>query len=158
MSDDAFMAAALAVGERARAGGNMPVGAVVVCDGRIVGEGPNLVLTETDPSAHAEIVAIRRAARALGQVDLSACTLYTTVEPCAMCTWSIVVARIPRLVVGVRHEAIGRPDMGRYSVEGLLDLTGRSLELVTGVRAAECEAAFGPWFREKGLDFFGFRR
>ena len=140
-----YMDRAMALATQAMNEGNRPAGCVIVKDGKVVGEGRNLVNTEVDPTAHGEIVAIRRTALALGTVDLSGCTLYTSMEPCAMCCWAMIDAKIPRLVLGCRHAQLERKDIGRYSVEALVAMTGRRLEIITGVRAAECEAQRRSW-------------
>lgn len=125
--------------------GNRPAGCVIVRNGEVVGEGRNLVHSDFDPTAHGEIVAIRRVAASLRNVDLSGCTLYTSMEPCPMCCWAMIDAKVDRLVLGCRHAALGRKDIGTYSVEALVAMTGRPLEIVTGVRAAECEALRRSW-------------
>ncbi|SFF37599.1 tRNA(adenine34) deaminase [Fontimonas thermophila] len=91
---------ALLLAHRAQAAGEVPVGAVVVHDGRIVGEGWNRPIGTCDPSAHAELVALRAAARRLGNYRLTGTTLYVTLEPCVMCAGAIVHARVARLVFG----------------------------------------------------------
>lgn len=140
-----FMDHAMALATQAMNEGNRPAGSVIVKDGKIVGEGRNLVYTELDPTAHGEIVAIRRVALALGTVDLTGCTLYTSMEPCPMCCWAIIDAKIPRLVLGCRHAGLKRKDIGTYSVEALVAMTGRPLEIITGVREKECEALRKSW-------------
>jgi tRNA(adenine34) deaminase len=140
-----FMDRAMALATQAMEEGNRPAGSVIVRDGKIIGEGRNLVYTECDPTAHGEIVAIRRTAAHLKTVDLSGATLYTSMEPCPMCCWAIIDARISRLVLGCRHAALGRKDIGTYSVEALLAMTARPLEIVTGVRDKECEALRRSW-------------
>lgn len=140
-----FMARAMELATQAMNEGNRPAGSVIVKDGNIVGEGRNLVYTETDPTAHGEVVAIRRTALNLGSVDLSGCTLYTSLEPCPMCCWAMIDAKVTRLVLGCRHAALGRKDIGSYSVEALVAMTGRPLEIVTGVLAKECEALRRSW-------------
>jgi tRNA(Arg) A34 adenosine deaminase TadA len=102
-----------------------------------------------DPTAHAEMVAIREAARRLGTPDLSGCTIYTSMEPCPMCCWAIIESGIGRLVMGGRLVGIGRRDMGRYSTEAMLELVARPLELVTGIRARECEELRMAWAAER---------
>lgn len=101
-SDHAWMRHALALAERAqREDDEIPVGAVVVdADGNVVGEGWNRNIAECDPSAHAEIVAMRRAGAAIGNHRLIGCTLYVTLEPCAMCAMAMVHARVARVVFG----------------------------------------------------------
>ena len=140
-----FMDRAMALAAQAMSEGNRPAGCVIVKDGKVVGEGRNLVHTEVDPTAHGEIVAIRRTASSLGTVDLSGCTLYTSMEPCAMCCWAMIDAKISRLVLGCRHAQLQRKDIGTYSVEALVAMTGRALEIITGVRAKECEEQRRSW-------------
>jgi len=140
-----FMDRAMALAKKAMDEGNRPAGSVIVRDGQIVGEGRNLVYTEFDPTAHGEVVAIRRTALALKTVELSGCTLYTSMEPCPMCCWAIIDAKISRLVLGCRHAGLKRKDLGTYTVEALVAMTGRPLEIVTGVRERECEDLRRSW-------------
>jgi len=140
-----WMERAMALAQQAMDEGNRPAGSVITRDGKFVGEGRNLVHTSTDPTAHGEVVAIRNTAAGLGTVDLSGCTLYTSMEPCPMCCWAIIDAKISRLVLGCRHAALGRKDIGTYRVEALVAMTGRPLEIVTGVLADECEAQRRSW-------------
>ena len=142
---DAYMERAMALAKQSIDDGNRPAGCVIVKDGRIVGEGRNLVHSEMDPTAHGEIVAIRRTALSLGTVDLSGCTLYTSMEPCPMCCWAMIDAKVARLVLGCRHAALNRKDIGTYSVEALVAMTGRPLEIVTDVLAKECEQLRRSW-------------
>jgi tRNA(adenine34) deaminase len=102
-----WMEQALALAREAQARGEVPVGAVVVSDGAIVGRGGNAPIAATDPTAHAEIAALREAARALGNYRLPNCDLYVTIEPCAMCAGAILHARIRRLVFGARDPKTG---------------------------------------------------
>ena len=108
-SDDAWMALALELGERAaREDDEIPVGAIVVGpQGQLLGEGWNRNISESDPSAHAEIVAMRAAGRALGNHRLVGCTLYVTLEPCAMCAMAAVHARLARVVFGASDPKTG---------------------------------------------------
>jgi tRNA(adenine34) deaminase len=101
------MGLALEEAERAQALGEVPVGAVLVRGGEVLGVGHNLTQTVNDPSAHAEMIAIRRAAERLGHWRLLECTLYVTLEPCAMCAGAIVLARLPRLVYGAPDPKAG---------------------------------------------------
>lgn len=105
--DRIFMADALALAEQARDAGEVPVGAVVVLDGDIIGRGYNRTIDLRDPCAHAEILAIREAARAVGNHRLTGARLYATLEPCAMCAGAIAHARIAHLVFGARDERFG---------------------------------------------------
>ena len=145
-----FMGIALDLARKAAAEGNRPVGSIIVDPrGTIVGQGTNRVFTDFDPTAHGETLAIRDACGRLQALDLSACTLYSSLEPCPMCCWAIIDAKIGTLVLGGRHAALGRTDVGRYSVESFLEFTGRSLQLVTGVRANESEDMRRAWNAER---------
>src|SRR5438132_11732277 len=105
--DATFMAEALAEARKAAEEGEVPIGAVVVADGRVVGRGRNARERLNDPTAHAEILALQEAARALGRWRLSGATVYATLEPCPMCAGALVNARIERLVYGVRDPKAG---------------------------------------------------
>src|SRR6185503_1519638 len=105
--DEEFMRQALAEAEAARLDGEVPVGAVVVIDGKIRGRGHNAVITENDPTAHAEIVALREAAKATRNYRLNGAVLYSTIEPCAMCAGAIVHSRVARLVYGTEDPKTG---------------------------------------------------
>jgi len=107
MSDEAFMKQALDLAREAQATGEVPVGAVVVKDGVVVGRGYNRPISSHDPSAHAEMVALRDAAARLGNYRLSGCDLFVTLEPCVMCAGAILHARIGRLVFGARDTKTG---------------------------------------------------
>ena len=125
--------------------GNRPAGCVITRDGKVIAEGRNTVYSDIDPTAHGEVVAIRRAALNVKSVDLSGATLYTSMEPCPMCCWAMIDAKVSTLVLGCRHAQMGRKDIGTYSVDALIKLTGRKLEVVTGVMAKECEAQRKSW-------------
>jgi tRNA(adenine34) deaminase len=101
------MEEALRSAQRALEGGEVPVGAVVICDGRIVGRGWNRTLTDNDPTAHAEIIALREAGKNLANYRLPGCELFATIEPCAMCAGALVHARIRRLVYGADDPKAG---------------------------------------------------
>jgi tRNA(adenine34) deaminase len=105
--DVAMMREALQLAVRAAVQGEVPVGALVVKDGQVIGRGYNAPIVSNDPSAHAEIRALRDAARALGNYRLGDCTLYVTLEPCAMCAGAIMHARIARLVYGAADPKTG---------------------------------------------------
>lgn len=151
-SNDHFMDEALAEGRKAEAAGNRPTGAVVVRDGEIIGRGHNTVVSGGDPLAHAEIEAIRGVCDRLGAAALVGATIYCTMESCPMCLWAIRVAGIARLVLGGRHAAIGRSDLADYAAEKLLAMTGNPIEMVTGVRQAECEAVRMDWNIANGAE------
>ena len=105
--DEHFMREAIIEAEAARRDGEVPVGAIVVVDGAICGRGRNEVIRKSDPTAHAEIMAMREAARAISNYRLTGATLYSTIEPCAMCAGAIVHARIERLVYGASDPKAG---------------------------------------------------
>jgi tRNA(Arg) A34 adenosine deaminase TadA len=107
MTPEAFMRAALELAREARAAGEVPVGAVVVKDGEIVGRGYNHPISAQDPTAHAEIVALRDASRHLGNYRLGGCELYVTLEPCAMCSGAIVHGRLDRLIYAAADPKTG---------------------------------------------------
>jgi tRNA(adenine34) deaminase len=107
LSDETFMRAALELARQAAGAGEVPVGAVVVRDGVILGRGYNQPVGSHDPTAHAEILALRDAARQLGNYRLGECDLYVTLEPCAMCSGAIMHARIGRLVFGAADPKTG---------------------------------------------------
>jgi tRNA(adenine34) deaminase len=153
-----FMGICLELSRQAAAQGNRPLGSLIVDkNGEIVAQGGNQVYSDVDPTAHGEMVVIRKASANLNTVDLSGCTLYTAMEPCPMCCWAIVEANVSRLVLGGRHAGIGRKDIGGYAVEVLLKLTGREIELVTGVRARECEEMRLEWIAERAKRGLGPR-
>ena len=139
------MERAMALAQQSIDDGNRPAGCVITREGKVIAEGRNVVYSDIDPTAHGEIVAIRRAALSLKSVDLSGCTLYTSMEPCPMCCWAMIDAKVSRLVMGCRHAQLGRRDIGTYSVEAFVAMTGRPLEIVTGVLAKECEAQRKSW-------------
>ena len=107
MSDEAFMAQALELAREAHGLGEVPVGAVVVKEGAVIGCGYNRPISSHDPSAHAEMVALRDAASRLGNYRLAGCELFVTLEPCVMCAGAIMHARIDRLVFGARDPKTG---------------------------------------------------
>ena len=107
MTDEDWMAEALTLAREATSRGEVPVGAIVVCNERIVGRGGNAPIAASDPTAHAEIAALREAGATLGNYRLPGCTLYVTLEPCAMCAGAILQARLARLVYGARDPKTG---------------------------------------------------
>jgi tRNA(adenine34) deaminase len=127
--------------------GEVPVGAVIVRNGGLIATGHNLTHTLQDPSAHAEMVAIRRAAEVVGHWRLLDCTLYVTLEPCAMCAGAIVLARLPRLVYGAADPKAGMCG----SLEDLVrdPRLNHRVELVTGVLEAECGEVLRAFFRAR---------
>ncbi len=141
--DDFYMAAAIAEAERASQTGDVPVGAVVVVDGRIVGSGHNRREELGDPTAHAEIEALRAAARALGGWHVEG-TLYVTQEPCPMCAGALVNARVRRLVFGCDNPKAGAVRT-LYSIPTDVRLNHR-MEVTGGVLADECAALLRTFF------------
>jgi tRNA(adenine34) deaminase len=142
-----FMRAALALAEEGRRAGEVPVGAVVVADGVIVGRGFNAPISRRDPTGHAEIAALRAAAGALGNYRLPDCDLYVTLEPCAMCAGAILHARIRRLVFGARDPKTG-------ACGSVLDLfadtrINHHTAVTGGVLADECGAVLSEFFAAK---------
>lgn len=133
--------------------GGRPTYVLIVKNGTIVGEGINTVVADNNPSAHAEVNAIRDACSKLHTLDLSGSTLYSTMEPCPLCFSAIILeAKIKRLVLGARHarERVGRKDLGDYSVESFLAWTKHyDVEVVTGVREGECENLRLAWLRSQ---------
>ena len=144
-----YMQLAFEDARRAYAAGNRPVAALIVRDDAIIGRGCNTVYADHDPSAHAEVAAIRVACRDLKTLELTGATLYCTLEPCPMCLWMILESKIGRLVLGARHAALKRTDTGDYSVETFLALTRRRLDLVTGLLEQECVDLRLKWMREQ---------
>ncbi len=150
MNHQDYMQIAFADARRAYAAGNRPVASIIVRDDAIIGSGRNSVYADRDPSAHAEVAAIRAACRKLDTLELAGATLYSTLEPCPMCLWMILEAKIGRVVLGARHAALKRQDTGDYSVETFLALTRRPLEIVTGVLEHECVDLRLRWMQEQG--------
>jgi tRNA(Arg) A34 adenosine deaminase TadA len=135
---DYFMDQAITLGYASMEEGNGPAGCVIVREGRVLGEGRNLVETSADPTAHSEMVAIRNVAASLKTTCLSGVTLYTTMEPCPMCGWAILNAGITTVVLGARLASFRSSALGSYSLEALTAMTGRKLEIITGIREKEC--------------------
>jgi tRNA(adenine34) deaminase len=145
--DAAMMREALQLAARAGVQGEVPVGAVVVKDGEIVGRGYNSPILSGDPTAHAEIRALREAASALGNYRLGGCTLYVTLEPCAMCAGAIMHARLARLVYGAADPKTGACG----SVVDLLAETrlNHHTEVAGGVLAAEASKQLSDFFASR---------
>ena len=142
-----FMADAIAQARRGEAEGEVPVGAIAVADGQIVGAGHNQPIGLGDPTAHAEILAIRAAASTLKTYRLTAVSMYVTLEPCVMCVGAMVNARVARVVYGARDEKAGALgsvyDIGR---DGRLN---HRLEVVGGVMEPECAEIMREFFRAR---------
>jgi tRNA(adenine34) deaminase len=144
-SDELFMEEALRAAQRALEAGEVPVGAVVVCEGKIVGRGGNRNLADSDPSAHAEIVALRQAGAAVGNHRLEGCELFATIEPCAMCAGAVVHARLKRLVYGADDPKAG----AIRSVMQVLNHPSMNhrVEVRSGVLAGRCAELLQSFFR-----------
>jgi len=147
VTDAAYMRMALEEARRAASQGEVPVGAVVVFGEQIIGRGGNRNIAENDPTAHAEVVALRQAAARLGNYRLAGCTLYVTVEPCAMCAGAAVLARIERLVYGCDDPKAGAI-RSLYQIADDARLNHR-IEVTSGVLAEECSALLRTFFAEK---------
>jgi tRNA(adenine34) deaminase len=148
ISDLDFMQLAIAEARAAEDAGEVPVGAIVVsAAGEIIGRGNNQVLRTNDPTAHAEIVAMRDAGRALGNYRLTGCTLYATLEPCAMCAGAILHARIARLVFATRDPKAGACG----SVVAVMNhpALNHRVDVVEGVLANECSTLLTTFFRAR---------
>ena len=145
--DDLYMDQALALAREAESAGEVPVGAVVVLDGHVIGRGRNSPVVLHDPTAHAEILALREAARAIGNYRLEGAELYATLEPCVMCAGALVAARISRLVFGARDLRFG----GVRSKFRLADteILNHRVAVVEGVRGPECAALLRRFFESK---------
>jgi tRNA(adenine34) deaminase len=144
---DELMQAALDEARRARASGEVPIGAVVAMDGSIIGRGFNQPISSGDPTAHAEIVAIREAARATGNYRLTGATLVVTIEPCLMCVGALVHARIGTIVYGAAEPRSG----ALVSAIRGAELPGQNhrFTIVGGVREEECRALMQEFFKDR---------
>lgn len=144
--DEAFMAKALREAEKAALKGEVPVGAIIVREGRVIARAHNLRESKADPSAHAELLAIRSAARKLKTWRLSGATIYVTLEPCLMCMGAIVLARIPRLVFGPLDPKAGASG-SLYDIPKDTRLNHR-VNVTGGVLAPESERILKSFFRK----------
>jgi len=146
-SDELWMEEALRCAQRALEAGEVPVGAIVICDGRVVGRGWNRNITGSDPTAHAEMLALREAGAALGNHRLGDCELFATVEPCAMCAGAMVHARIRRLVYGAEDPKAG-------AVHSVLQVVNHpqlnhTIEVRSGVLAGRSAEFLQEFFRSR---------
>jgi tRNA(adenine34) deaminase len=144
-SDELWMQEALRCAQRALDEGEVPVGAVVVHQGKIIGRGWNRNLTDRDPTAHAEVVALREAGTAIGNHRLSDCDLFATIEPCAMCAGALVHARVRRLVYGADDPKAGAV----HSAMHVLNHPGlnHKMEVQGSVLAGQCAEILQQFFR-----------
>jgi tRNA(adenine34) deaminase len=146
-SDADYMQRALALARAAAAQGEVPVGALVVRGGEIIGEGANRPIGQHDPSAHAEIEALRAAGRALGDYRLTGATLYVTLEPCIMCASAIVHARIGRVVFGAWDPKAGAA--GSIADVFAIPQLNHRVDVFGGVLAEECATLLSEFFRAR---------
>jgi tRNA(adenine34) deaminase len=149
-ADEILMRKALAEAQAAADAGEVPIGAVAVIGGAIVARGQNRVLRDVDPTAHAEMVAMRAAAQAIGNYRLVDCQLYVTLEPCAMCAGAMIHARLGRLVYGA-------PDPKAGAAGSVLEVLNHpklnhQMALSPGVLAEECGELLRGFFRERRQD------
>ncbi len=145
--DERFMREALALAAQGAALGEVPVGAVLVQDGQIIGRGYNCPISQHDPSAHAEMVAVRDAAQALQNYRLPGVTLYVTLEPCSMCAGLIVHSRIQRVVYGAAEPKAGVVvSRGKFFEQ---DFLNHRVLVEGGVLAEECGTVLSEFFRQR---------
>jgi tRNA(adenine34) deaminase len=147
MSHVDWMRLALEEAGRAAAAGEVPVGAVVVRDGELLGSGFNCPISSSDPTAHAEIVALRAAAKRSGNYRLAGAAMYVTVEPCTMCAGALVHARIATLVYGALEPRSGAVTSTATVLEN--PLLNHRVEVVGGVLACECAEVLRAFFAER---------
>lgn len=147
--DELWMEEALRQAARAQAAGEVPIGAVIICDDRVVGRGGNRNLLDHDPTGHAEIVALREAGRAIANHRLGDCTMFVTIEPCAMCAGALVHARLKRLVYGADDPKAGAV----RSVMQVLNhpALNHQMEVTSGVLAGRCMDLLQSFFRDKRI-------
>ena len=146
-SDELWMEEALRCAQRALEAGEVPIGAVVICEGELVGRGWNRNISDSDPSAHAEIVALREAGAKVGNHRLGQCDLFVTIEPCAMCAGALVHARIRRLVYGVDD---GKAGAVRSTMELLSHpKLNHRVEIRSGVLAGRSAEMLQEFFRSR---------
>ena len=141
------MAEALTLARLAEAAGEVPIGAVVVAGGKVIGKGANAPIASNDPTAHAEMSALREAARTMGNYRLDGATMYVTLEPCPMCAGALVHARVARLVFGARDLRFG----GVRSKFRIADseLLNHRVDVTEGVLAADCVALLQTFFESR---------
>ena len=146
-ADELFIEEALRSAQRALEAGEVPIGAVVVHENKVIARGHNLSITTNDPTAHAEILALREAGAVLGNYRLSDCSLFVTIEPCPMCAGAMVHARLQRIVYGARDPKTGADG----SVMQVLNHPAQNhrIEVQSGVLAGRCAELLQQFFREK---------
>ena len=147
-----FIRLAIDEADKGGAEGNSAVGSIIVENNTVIGVGRNLVGASNDPTAHAETVALRETAAALGRSDFSGCALYTTFQPCPMCSGAIMVSGISTVVMGARPNP-GESQYGDFSVEKLFQESGwgSKIEVVSGILTEECWKIRRDWAAKNGL-------
>lgn len=144
--DEVRMALAIAEAEKAASLGEVPVGAVLIsATGEVIASASNRTITDSDPTAHAEILALRAAGRLTGNYRLTDCTLYTTIEPCAMCAGALVNARISRLVFGAADERFGAVETHFRLCDN--PVLNHRIEITSGILADRCRRLMKDFFR-----------
>jgi tRNA(adenine34) deaminase len=141
------MREALALAREGALAGEVPVGAVVVRDGEIIGRGRNSPIGAHDPTAHAEILALRDAAARIGNYRLTGCTLYVTIEPCVMCVGAFMHARVDRVVYGTTEPKAGAMESTQRAHEH--PALNHRITVISGVLAAECRDLLREFFKDK---------
>lgn len=147
MTESEYMLFALEEAQKAKEEGEIPIGAILVYKDMVIAAGHNRKETEKDPTAHAEILALRKGARILGRWRLTGASLYVTIEPCPMCAGALLNARISRLVYGAANPQYGAIESRfRITGEGVLNHT---MEITSGIRQKECQALMDSFFARK---------
>ena len=146
-TDEQYMYEALALARSGAISGEVPVGALIVLAGEVIGRGSNAPVAQTDPTAHAEILAIREAAARIGNYRLTGATLYCTLEPCVMCAGALVAARVERVAFGARDLRFGGVRSKFQLADS--DLLNHRVEIAEGVLAAECVGLLREFFESR---------
>lgn len=144
--DEKYMKQALRLAKKAKDNGDVPIGCIIVYDGKVIARGYNRRNKEKQSLAHAELIAIRKASKIIGDWRLEECTMYVTLEPCQMCSGAIVQARIPRVVIGCMNPKAGCAG----SIINLLDMKefNHQVEVTRGVLEEECSEILKEFFKE----------
>lgn len=145
--DEDFMREALTEAEAAREDGEVPVGALIVLGGNVIARGRNAMIGTNDPTAHAEIVALRKAASAIGNYRLIGATMYSTIEPCAMCAGALVHARVERLVYGADDPKAGAVET-HFGICNA-DFLNHQVSVEGGILEGECRRVLQSFFRDR---------
>jgi tRNA(adenine34) deaminase len=146
-ADQLFLNQAIELAREAERSGEVPVGAIVVKEGRVIGRGRNSPIALNDPTAHAEMLALREAALAVRNYRLEGVTLYSTLEPCVMCAGALVAARVARLVFGARDLRFGGV-RSKFKLADA-DILNHRVEVVENIRGAECAELMRSFFEKR---------